>query len=230
MTLVMQADGSSGADAYAEKDLGSVHNDLWITIELGLDAASLAQWNSNFSWPGSVFLGFNAGHAATAETMAFDATDWTTGSGTPTGVPPVSAGAYLLCELHHQNLIASDLYVDTILACSGADIGNHGVRYVRVGQMSNAVFGPSLSYIKSVAVGTTRGAHDLFYDNFASGTFAAWTTTSGDVSIVSSPFGGYTPVPPPETVYSRVYGIQITLSDDGVEQVAQLVTSLDGFA
>lgn len=41
---------------------------------------------------------------------------------------------------------------------------------------------------------------------------------------------GYTPIPPPETVYSRVYGIQIALSDDGVEQVTTLGTSLDGFA
>jgi len=32
------------------------------------------------------------------------------------------------------------------------------------------------------------------------------------------------------TVYSRVYGIPITLSDDGVEQVTNLVTSPDGFS
>jgi hypothetical protein len=145
-------------------------------------------------------------------------------------VPPVTAGAYLLCELHHQPFVASDLYVDTILACNGADIGGNGIRYIRIGQMVNADISPSLSYVKSVAAGTTRGARDVFYDDFSSGTFAAWTTTLGAVSIVSTPFGGYTPVPPPEVVYSRVYGIQITLSDDGVEQVSQLVTSLDGFA
>jgi hypothetical protein len=39
------------------------------------------------------------------------------------------------------------------------------------------------------------------------------------------------PIPPaPDVVYSRVYGIQIALSDDGVEQVTSLVTSLDGIA
>jgi len=32
-----------------------------------------------------------------------------------------------------------------------------------------------------------------------------------------------------EVVYTRIYGIQIALSDDGVEQVTQLVTSPDGF-
>lgn len=41
--------------------------------------------------------------------------------------------------------------------------------------------------------------------------------------------GGYTPIPPPPIAYARVYGIQITLSDDGVEQVSALVLSPDGF-
>ncbi len=34
---------------------------------------------------------------------------------------------------------------------------------------------------------------------------------------------------PLDIVYSRVYGIELTLTDDGVEQVSRLVTSLDGF-
>ncbi len=54
------------------------------------------------------------------------------------------------------------------------------------------------------------------------GTVAVAETVTVSVS-------GTAPVPPLEIVYSRVYGIELTLTDDGVEQVSRLVTSLDGF-
>ncbi len=59
-------------------------------------------------------------------------------------------------------------------------------------------------------------------EGFEHGTVAVTETVTVTVS-------GTTPVPPLEIVYSRVYGIELTLTDDGVEQVSRLVTSLDGF-
>ncbi len=57
-------------------------------------------------------------------------------------------------------------------------------------------------------------------------------TEHGSVSLtetVTVTVRGSAPAPPLEIVYSRVYGIELTLTDDGVEQVSRLVTSLDGF-
>ncbi len=46
--------------------------------------------------------------------------------------------------------------------------------------------------------------------------------------MASAPFTPFVP-PTPAVTYTRVYGIELLLSDDGVEQVSRLVTSPDGF-
>lgn len=60
------------------------------------------------------------------------------------------------------------------------------------------------------------------------GAFLFGQTPAGVIVAFGLPTG-YTPVPPPAVGYTRVYGIQIALSDDGVEQVSALVLSPDGF-
>jgi hypothetical protein len=73
------------------------------------------------------------------------------------------------------------------------------------------------SYCDPPCVGLSIGA-----------SYAVAVGATGDLSTTAAI---YTDAPPPPNpTYSRVYGIQITLSDDGVEQVSQLITSLDGFA
>lgn len=55
----------------------------------------------------------------------------------------------------------------------------------------------------------------------------ALASTGAASTLASTPISG--PLPP-NPVYSRIYGIQLSLSDDGVETVTSLVTSLDGIA
>jgi hypothetical protein len=58
------------------------------------------------------------------------------------------------------------------------------------------------------------------------------TPLDGDSPSVAVGYGiaFVSDAPPPSSVsYSRVYGIELTLTDDGVEQVSRLVTSQDGF-
>jgi hypothetical protein len=45
-------------------------------------------------------------------------------------------------------------------------------------------------YIRQVKVGTTRGGSEIFEDDFSGGDLSAWSSTSGDVSVVEEPGEG----------------------------------------
>ncbi len=60
-------------------------------------------------------------------------------------------------------------------------------RFVRVGQSDSNMIPPGTAYHALVKVGTTRGASDVFEDDFADGSFDAWTTVVGDCVLVADP-------------------------------------------
>ncbi len=224
----MKADGSAPADAYAAINLVIGQPEVWVTVQVGIPASTLAAFFS--PWQISLYpaIGINPDGSTMIDGVSLDPLRWITFTA-PSGSLAV-ADTWMTVEFHHVNGGASDVYINGTLDTSGADGGSGDVQWVALGQfLGGGETPPSVDYYKTFMIGSTRGSSDLFSDDFSSGTFDAWTLTVGDVSIVPDPFG-YVPIPPPVVVYSRVYGIQITLSDDGVEQVAQLVTSLDGFS
>ncbi len=228
----MKSDASIG-DAYATADWGSPESELWVTFGLYLPAAALAYWAANGSPPRSgLLLKFDDGFNEFLQLSDFGSglrwTDfWVQSTDPPTG------DTCLTVEHHYTNGGPIQVYVDGVLVISTTDLNLSEFSSISLGQDLAGAGGlnpdpDEVVYIQYAKVGTVRGGSNLFSDDFSSGDFSAWSSTTGDVSVVSS-LCGYTPIPPPDVVYSRVYGIQITLSDDGVEQVAQLVTSQDGF-
>lgn len=200
MTKILQ---TSGDFAYVEKNLGSAHADVWVTIRLYLDAASLALWETI---EGSA----NFIHLETNGDNVFVSTDpgWATGWAAPAGAPV--GGQWLTVELHHQSGTHSDLYVDGALVTSATppagttqtvDVGQYGTSGPTV---------PSLAYVDWVKVGTTRGGTDLFADDFESGNLSAWTSSNGDVSVIDDPF---TPVPAAPTLDTAAFDAD-TLSNE----------------
>jgi len=221
-SYVMEVDGSAG-DAYVEKNLGANYSDYWLTVVLKIDAASLAAWvilNQSPYLAGAL----ESNHTSDSDGFGVfvGPTQWFSDWWNALGVPAVATDVFVTCELHHVSPTVSELIVDVTTATSNSGLGGNDTHYLRVGQIASPMSTPCLTYVASVAVGTTRGARDIFFDDFSSGDFSEWTSVVGDVTLVS-------PSPPSSITYQRIYGIPITIDDNGVETVSQLLTSPDGF-
>ncbi len=224
MANVLKAD-TEVADAWAQIDLGSDQSDIWVTHGLYVPAAVVTSYLT--AGGSGYFAGLRDSGDSDIGGAYIDGSGWGSFWDAP-GPAPVG-DTCLLCEIHYVTSGTVDVYLESSLILSGPENTGLDVRFVNAGQ-TGAFIGPPnrFVYIPYFQIGTTRAGSELFADDFSSGNLSAWTSTFGDVSVVDGPCG-YTPIPPPTVTYSRVYGIQITLSDDGVEQVAQLVTSQDGF-
>ncbi len=188
--------GDNGyADAWVERDLGALHSELWITFDILMTAAQLAWWQAaSDGSPYLVGLSTDGGTAATISdivAVAFidDGGGWKTSYGN--GGTPV-ADVWVTVEYHYKDNVAQQIYADSVIQFDGVDGGDGSYQFLRLGQdLFNAVVdpdpGPDPLYYRNVKVGTTRGASDIFADDFSSGDLSAWTTTVGDATVVPTP-------------------------------------------
>ncbi len=190
MAKVLKTDGSL-AISYAEKDFGSDQAEVWVTTVTRIDAASLANWISNSFTAYLIDLLAADDSELTEIALVYPfGPAWETLNNGPAGTP--FADSYFTLESHRVAGGADELYVDGALVVSGTYGAVTESRFLRVGQDGPGAFGvPSLTYTRSVKAGTSRGGSDLFSDDFASGDLSAWSSTVGDVSVISDPF------PPP---------------------------------
>ncbi len=181
---VMKSDASS-ADAWAEIDLVTPQPDLWVTFLMRFSPAALTFWAANST---DFIVLQPVDHSTTADEIYISAgPSWTETWGGAGGTPV--ADTWQTVELHHVNGGAAVLYVDGVAVVSGTDDGMSGdVRYVKAGQIFASNDPSAVVYINDFKVGTTRGASDLFSDDFESGNLGSWTDTSGAVSVVDDPF------------------------------------------
>ena len=192
MGKVLKSDASADW-AWVEKDLGSGESEVWVTYRLAFDAASLATWSSNTVSSDFDEL-FEATHTTqqdAASIINFGTLNWATffgSSGTPVADITHTVEHHLLNGGAGAGV--SQLYVDGVLVAGATGLTVASVRYVRMGlapaDPGNPIGG--VNYIGGVMIGTTRGASDLFADDFSSGDLTAWTSTFGDVSVVNDPF------------------------------------------
>jgi hypothetical protein len=201
MAFVLKTDGSVAA-ASVRFDLPVDEPDVWVTFDLRFGAAALAFWNTGF---GSELMVLD-NPIAICEffTLAGLPTD---GYGTTnyTGSPAnVIADVWALVEVHYENGVIVEVYVDGNLEASGVEpapggYGLHDVHSLIIGQYSPWPDPSSIDYYDNVKMGTTRGASDLFSDNFESGDLSAWSDVDGDCTVVPNPFGP--PIAPPTQVF-----------------------------
>lgn len=196
MGKVLKADGQV-ATAWAAIDLGSDQADVWITHQVYFDDAAVTWFmgsSPNFLdwWDNTAdfatYTGFING-LFVDEPPAWSESAGSAEGGTPT--PNWWQGV----EVHYQSDGTIDVYVGGVLVFS--DVSTSGaLRWIRAElDTFGATPAPgAVVYIRDVKVGTTRGGSDLFADDFSSGDLAAWTSASGDVSVVDDPF---VPPPPP---------------------------------
>jgi hypothetical protein len=168
----------------------SAQTDLWLTFDLGMDAAAVAALSdalfagTHDSGPNEMFsLGSPSGFTLTM---------------------PLAVG-WQTVELHVTDTTVTG-YVDGVEIGSEAVTGTGGgsvdatLGFIRV--VSTHYGADFISYFRRVKMGTTRGASDLFSDDFSSGDLANWSASTGGLSVVKDPFFrnsafGHPPPPPP---------------------------------
>lgn len=191
----------SAADAYAVKDLGADYSsgDLWLSVLIGFDSGAATFWSSGGNWSG--VLGVITDSGASNLTFSFDiqnatTIDWGIGEGSWTSASPApTAGVWQLCELFiNQTGSNADvkLYVNSTLAVTQSFSGVPfplTLRKLYMGQSDGANNdAASICYFKDVKVGTTRGASDIFADDFSTNDLSNWDSTSGTITVVANPF------------------------------------------
>ncbi len=223
MGNVMKTD-TSVADAWADADFGVDLPEVWVSYDLAFPGAALAYW-IGFGSSGAFHRLYTADPAELCGTFIFG-TDWfdDTFSGSGSTPAPV-ADTWQAVEYHFVSGSLVEFFIGGVSVYDFVEASALDARHLYVGQMAASNDPASIAYARDVKVGTTRHGDDVFAWPPSSTDLSDWTLVTGDVSVIPDP---YAP-PPPEINYQRVYGIELTLTDDGVEQVSRLVTSPDGF-
>jgi hypothetical protein len=119
---------------------------------------------------------------------------WYLSSGTDAEAtaPTIIGSTWFHIELHFWKDNVVDLYVDGTLRVTVPEGSGSPSEVIMLGNFQNgAVTGDSTTYFKDVKLGTTRGGHDLFADDFGSGGVTNWTSTmatAGTVTVVPIPY------------------------------------------
>jgi len=179
----MKCDGQLD-DAFVEFDFGSSQANVYVAVEVVFDAAALA------AWQGAGFSGdFEAIFGGSGYLGAIDINSppdvWIDGKTGQTSLTPTPTAdtTYTIESHYQQNTIVESWVNNTTVGNSGsASFGTATI--VLAGLISNPIVTDSVVYVSSVKIGTTRGGTELLFDDFADGTFNAWTSTYGDVSLI----------------------------------------------
>ncbi len=189
--LVMKSNHAAG-DAYVTKDWGSDESEVWVTFGAAFDSAALTFFNSDYSGDLAEILdGSNV-----TNTYFYEFPDppnyWWVGGfntgGDETGTAVPDADAWHTYELHFTVNGDVELYIDTALVAGATDTGSSDARKLRLGLRLTTNDADAVCYYKAVKIGTTRGASDLFADDFSSNDLSNWGSTTGDCTVITDPF------------------------------------------
>ncbi len=173
-------------DAWVRADFGSNQSEVWVTFGLAFTSAALAVWTSGTS---GYLCDALRSTGVRISGCDIDTGLWELlGSGVQSAVPPPVAETFQTIEFHIVDDGTLDLYVDGAFVITDSAFSAASIRKVRIGLIDTFADPDNVAYFDNVLMGTTRGAGDLFADDFEDGTLDAWTTTSGDVSVVDDPF------------------------------------------
>ena len=189
MSKVLKADASS-ALAYVTGPAVSA-NDVWISFGLYLSAAALALWTD----PGSGdYASLVEAYATGSDSIDLCDPDfgayWIAAGGSGSTPPPVAL-TWLDCEAHFNSVDGFiEFYINGTQVWTGSGSGGSNVTSFNLGVCpaggAGAIGAGAIAYFRDVLVGSTRGASNLFSDDFSSGNLSAWSSETGDVSVVSS--------------------------------------------
>jgi hypothetical protein len=193
-TKILKADGAS-AEASANKVFDSDQSEVWLTYDLYYSSLSFVGWLGDEYGPA-----FSDLVRADTHRMAYVWLMWDSGSsglfytlyleGTSQNESASGALAdnWQTIEMHYSSGNQGHLYIDGSLLVTTGVGSSDLINSIKVGCIQGDLLVNDQVYIRNVKVGTTRGASDLFADDFSSGDLSNWSSTSGSVSVVDDPF------------------------------------------
>ncbi len=181
---VLKSDAQS-ADAWLAKTISPTTGDVWLTFDIGLDAAALTAFSATLS--GYFGTMFDSGFSNFLALVHIYFGNWDTVC--ETVFSPTPATGWTTLEVHYNtSTFDEELYAGgSLISSCNTGFGN-SVEHIVIGQRDGAVGTDMIVYFRNILVGTTRGDDDIFSDDFSSNDFSNWTTTSGAVSLVTPPF------------------------------------------
>jgi len=234
MGKVLKADCTSG-DAFVTETLASAYTEIWLTLDVMFDSAALTWFANHFSGdfadlqggsPSFFLFGLQVeGWTGPTDVRWVEDFSWG-GTAMTSATPAAAASTWQTLELHvlTTGTKVAEAYVGGTLIFTDTGLNSSAtVQKIRVGQQFSDPDATAVAYIRDVKAGTTRGASDIFADDFSSGDTSAWTSATGDVSVIDDPLAP-PPPPPPPPVTGRV---QIAF-DDGPLVANPTWTRIDG--
>ncbi len=215
MSYIFKSDAATD-DAWIEVDLGSDQSDVWLTYEIKFAADALAFWQTMGNYSGNFHVVLANDDADQLHYLSINSDGWVGYNG---GLEVPVADVWATIEAHRSTLGVGDTYLDGVLFDTGPDIDSNDARFVRLGQSGALTDAASVCYFRNIKVGTTRGGTDIFADDFSDGTFDAWTTTFGDVSLIEVTSEGFA-----RTVK---FGDFLAVTDEG-SNVIRVDADIDG--
>lgn len=199
---------ATGADAFAYvQQAFTAADDIWLKFRIFYDAAALAVWAANFAEIADIRIVAGAKRAL----AGIFGTDWYFIDGA--GQTDFTAGTPVTdtwhdVEVHWDRANVSELYIGGSLTATQT-APNNAVDNVFVGLVDTTIDAANITYVDDIKIGTTRGAFDIFSEDFEGATpLANFTFTDGTLTVVDDP------VPP---VVSSPEGISIAFDDPTLE-------------
>lgn len=199
MAKVLKADCAAG-DAYASKAVAFTSH-FWVEYDVYVPAATLTAIVG-----GSSPDYFTAAFADFGEGLFLSSSDGVTWNCWADNDPNPASGVFTAGAWHTVRIeleyLGGSVWHSTFTLDGGALFnyswsGASGIftsADLRVGGFSANHIAGEVYYLDNVKVGTTAGGTDLFQDDFESGTFAAWDSETGSVTIIDDPFAVAAPV------------------------------------
>lgn len=178
------------------KNFTSTQSEVWISFDWAIDSATAG-----------VFLVSGGGADVVATGSALNAlyhtmfpehngsNYWYLSGGTDDegALPVIVADTWFTIEFHFkQTTDLLELYVNGSLSVATTEGSGSPINHFMLGHMQNSPVAADASvYFKNVKAGTTRGASDLFADDFSSGDLSNWDVAQnghGTLSVVSDPY------------------------------------------
>lgn len=207
MTLVLKADCSAGG-AYLTKDLTAVTTDWYLStrflvFESTFTAIAADEFTANLlDWYASAvnidgFFLTGDGVDGSSHNFSFGNRNYWTNQATTN--PSLGGTTGEWHDLDVQYVSGTILWkIDgATLFSYSPPLGPFNLDQIILGGLGpNGVSG-EIYYLGAIKIGTTLGGTDIFVDDFSSGDFSKWTSTTGSVSLVADPAPAPPPPPPP---------------------------------
>jgi hypothetical protein len=196
MAKVLKADCTGTTVSTVSKDLGTL-SECYLTFTVAFAPAALTFWTNGFDLSGDFGVIEDLVSFQKLESIFIYQASGFSESNPPfndSTIAPI-ANTWQTIELHFKSGVVGEAWVDGVQAWTSA-AGSGAITSVTVGQsVSSAPNAAGIAYIGYVKVGSTRGAADIFSEDFASGLLSVWDSVDGTVSVVDDPFGGDTDFP-----------------------------------